>query len=123
MRYFLLALALLAGLKIWVQSSVYRSATEEALVAAYRDRAREACQGEAQKADESAPLALAIDWTRDLEAAVQVGDPSLGVYIWQVEDPLWGARFKSLFVVLKARDAGLSCFYDVAKGGARISKS
>ena len=36
MRVLLLALALLAVLKIWAHESAYRSATEEALVSAYR---------------------------------------------------------------------------------------
>ena len=57
MRALVLALALLAALKIWAQYTSFRSAAEQALVVAYRDRAVTACRNEPQKSRISPELA------------------------------------------------------------------
>ena len=44
MRAVVMILALLAGLKIWAHDRMFRSGAEEALIAAYRERAIAACQ-------------------------------------------------------------------------------
>lgn len=53
MRALILALALLAAGKIWFQDTLYRTATEDALVAAYRAPAAEACTRTASAAQSS----------------------------------------------------------------------
>ena len=123
MRAFVLALALLAALKIWAQDSVYRSATEEALVSAYRARAALACAGSSPGAAPAPGTSNAVDWSRDGEPRVIVGKPSVPVHIWQFDNELWTARFRQPYLVLSAGGAGLSCIYDMLADTAELSRS
>ncbi|MGE3230014.1 MAG: hypothetical protein AB7J30_11315 [Hyphomicrobium sp.] len=122
MRFLVLALALLAGLKIWIQDTVYRSAAEEAIVLAYRARAADACAGASHPAlapDRGAPA----DWSSGAEPRVTVGNPALGVHVWDVDNALWNARFRQPYLVLAAPGAGLACTYDILAATATIARS
>ena len=121
MRALLLALALAVALKIWVSDSTYRSATEKALIAAYRERAVEACQSEAPRSADKAPLGLAVDWSRRTTAAVSIGNSAVNVYVWELENERWNDRFRKAFLILHATEASLSCAYDMEAGTASIS--
>lgn len=121
MRAFVLALALLAAFKIWVQDSFYRSATEEALVAAYRARAASACAGLAQSATPASGSAGTQDWT--VEPRFVVGNPALRVHIWQFDHEQWNARFRQPYLVLPGPTHGISCTYDILAGTAEIIRS
>lgn len=122
MRAFVLALALLAALKIWAQDTSFRTAAEQALVTAYRDRAVAACRKEPQKSRISPELAaFATDWSDgvDIHLAAKGGTFSLG----QIEEEFWTSRPKALFLVLTSGAVGLTCTFDLAAGTAVISRS
>jgi hypothetical protein len=114
-----LALALLAGLKIWAQDSVYRSATAEALVAAYRDRAIATCQ----KTPAKDTRATAVIWGSAPDIKLVVGNGAYSVYIWEVDNELWNARYRNPYLVLSVPDhASLACTYDIGRGTAEVSR-
>jgi hypothetical protein len=116
-----LALALLAGLKIWAQDSVYRSATAEALVAAYRDRAIASCQKAPSK---DARAASPVNWGSTPEIKLVIGNGGISVYIWEVDHELWNARFRNPYLVLSAHDhANVACTYDIGRGTAEVSRT
>lgn len=117
MRALVLALALLAVLKVWFQDSLYRSATEEALVSAYRTRAADACTHRAP-----AP-AGAVNWSTEAEPRVTVGNPAIPVHVWQFEHELWNARFRQPYLILSVTRTGLSCAYDILADTAEITRS
>ena len=88
MRAFVLLLALLAGLKIWASEQLFRSAAEEALVAAYRDRAVAACQKEAGVKEPGRDVKAGLDLTAHfLELFVfgPVNRPLPPARVWLVE--------------------------------------
>jgi len=123
MRALVLALALLAGLKIWAQDSMYRSATDQALISAYRDRAVLACQAAPQKVGGSSTLAgVSVNWARSTEERLVIGNPHLSVYPWEVEHELWNARYKTAYLILNS-PAGMDCVYDLAIGTAQVYRS
>jgi hypothetical protein len=120
MRLLVLALALLAGLKLWAQDTVYRSATEEALVAAYRDRAVTACQKEPARDARTS----AVNWSNASAIKLVIGDSNLSVYVWEVDHELWNARYRNPYLVLTPSDrASLVCTYDIGLGTAHVSRA
>lgn len=123
MRLLVLALALLAGSKVWFQESQFRAGAEAAIVAAYRGRAVEACsKAPALAAQGYARSVLAVDWTRPSEVSLSAGNRSVPVQFWQFEHPLWNARFKNPYLILTPPDqqAGLVCKFDVLSGEAGL---
>lgn len=125
MRLLVLALALLAGLKLWAQDTVYRSATEDALVAAYRDRAVAACQKEpARDGRGSAGVTAAVNWSQAPSIKLVIGDNNLSVYVWEVDHELWNARYRTPYLVLVPSDrASIVCTYDIGHGTAHVSRA
>ena len=123
MRALVLALALLAALKIWVQDSVYRSATEDALVAAYRARAADACARISPSASRTPGTQGLVDWSREAEPRLTVGNPAVRVRVWELDHELWDARFRQPYLILSAGRAGLSCAYDILADTAEIARS
>jgi hypothetical protein len=122
MRAFVLALALLAALKIWAQDTSFRNAAEQALVAAYRDRAVTACRKEPQKSRISPELAaFATDWSNGVE--VHLSAKGSTFRFGQFGEELWNAPPKTLLLVLTSGAVGLTCTFDLAAGTAEISRS
>lgn len=117
MRALVLALALLAGLKVWYQDSVFRDAADVAVSSAYRGPATLACQ-KLHSQD-------AVDWTALQSLHLVAGDRNLPVHFWQVDHALWNARFKNPHLVLQAASDGgsLVCTYDIASGQAVLTRS
>lgn len=109
-------LAMLAGLKIGVGEYVYRTATAEVIITAYRERALAACQAAAGQ--KLAPGS----WQTPLDISLAIGRPSLPVHIWQVGHQDWGTRFRSPHVMVSAGDGqrDAQCAYDVMRDGAAI---
>jgi hypothetical protein len=120
MRLFVLALALLAGAKVWTQDTLFRAGAEEALIAAYREHAIQACQKQTKTLD-GAP-ARGSNWMRPASIRLATGSQTVKVYIWQVDHALWSSRFRNPYLVLSAGESsgGLSCEYDVLYGQATI---
>jgi hypothetical protein len=120
-----LTLALLAGLKIWAQDTLYKSATEEALVAAYRDRAVETCQKQRPKDPHGQPLATASGWSNPSSVKLVIGNDNVSVYIWQVDNALWSERYKRPYLVLAAADrrSSIACAFDITAGSAQLVRN
>lgn len=125
MRAMVLALALLAGLKVWVQDSFYRSATEDAIVAAYRDRAIAACQKEPQKDARGHSQAPSIvTWANPTTVRLVIGDTNISVYPWQLDHELWDLRYRHAYLVLSPGEgqAQFLCTYDIAQATAALHR-
>lgn len=117
-----LALALLAALKIWAHESAYRTATEDAIVAAYRASAAEACARVSPFATVSSDHG-ALGWATSTAPRVAVGNPDLRVYLWEIDHELWNARFRQAYLILGGGPEGFSCTYDIMAGTAEVSRS
>jgi hypothetical protein len=125
MRVMVVLLALLAAAKILAQERISRSGLEEALIAAYGDRAAQACQ----LASSPDPRALASpgprpDWTKLSERRVVIGRNDVEVRLWELDNALWSRRFKHPFLVLEAPEGpgGSVCEYDLTLGRATLAR-
>lgn len=123
MRALVLVLAGLAGLKVYTQDQLWRSATADAVVEAYRDRAVEACV-KGGHPEARAASAMRQMWTKETRVTLVIGRDDVDVAIWDVENPLWAVRFKSPRLLLTASGASgetlAACEFDVALGKATI---
>jgi len=122
MRALVLVLALLATVKIWVEDNAYRSAAEEALLAAYRARAADACARAAPRGETGNRPPSALDWTTEAQSRVVVGNPALPVHFWDFDSELWNARFRQPFLVLSMAGEGRTCSFDILAGTAEITR-
>lgn len=123
MRLVVIILALLVAAKIWAQDRMYREAAGEALLAAYKLHAEAACVGRPQTDARGMPVAVgSVNWKAAETAEILLGNPRLSVPIWQVDHPLWNARYKNPIVRLTVGDrfSRLACDYDVLAGSAEL---
>jgi hypothetical protein len=122
MRLVMIALALLAGLKVWNSERLYRTATEEVIVAAFRDRATLACQKDAARELAMVAATAPALWARPASIELVIGKPRLDVALWDVDNPKWAARYKHPFLLLRSSDRASTavCAYDVRAGQAEI---
>jgi hypothetical protein len=126
MRAVVIILALLAGLKVWTHESLFRAATEDALLRAYAARAVKSCQKYVQTDPRGQPLtATPIDWSSYRSAKLMIGDASVPVSIWQIDHELWDKRYKNPYILLKVDHAHwpATCAYDIVAGRARLARS
>jgi len=122
MKYIVAILALLAVTKLYVQDQIYRSATSDALIAAYRSNAILACQK--IRSDQPAGSAQTY-WANPSAITVQVGRADLGVNLWQISDPRWDAAYRQPYLVLTSADprSPLTCTYDINVNTATVAAS
>ncbi|HWB45270.1 MAG TPA: hypothetical protein VG900_07495 [Hyphomicrobiaceae bacterium] len=121
MRTFVFLLALLAALKIGHQEYLFRLATAEAIVNAYKQRAVHACQIDTGNAS----LGLSPQaWSNPASVEFAVGKSNLDVRLWQVDNDLWNARYRTPYLFLKAtsRSGPVYCEYDLVKAAASIHR-
>jgi hypothetical protein len=126
MRTVLLGLALLAGFKVWFQDRTYRVAMADAVVEAYRERAVEVCRRNAARRVASGQNDGTAAWNSGAAARAEavIGNPEIGVAIWDMNNPLWQQRYRDLHLVLTAGPGGTQrCSYDVRQGGATFMAS
>lgn len=117
MRLLVIAIALLAGLKVWTQDRLYRTAVSETVVAAYRERAAQTCHLSASRAQRSAQN----PWAALNAAEVVIGDHKANVTMWDFDNPMWNVRFRHPHLVLTAKGApGRACVYDLVFGMATV---
>lgn len=122
MRMLVIGLVLLAGVKVWTQDRIYRSATSEALVEAYRMRAVEVCGKQSAKMAQAAGSANI--WHAASEAEVSIGNPGVDVAIWDTQNPLWSERFQHPNLILTAAgETRARCAYDLHDGTAMFPAS
>ncbi len=123
MRFVVLFLAVLAGLKVWTQDRLYRSAAGEALIAAYQERAVGACQAKPKADARGQPLVVgALDWSKAKADDIMFGNPAIEIAVWQVDHALWNARYRNPILRLKFEDrlTRIVCDYDVLAGQAAV---
>lgn len=117
MKGLVVALVLLAAGKIGYHEFMFRRATNEVIVAAYRERAVTACQRDAK----GQSLLPAAGWVSPKSIKLLIGKTNLDVYIWQVDHALWDARFRNPYLFLAAGDdARTYCEFDIVHGAASV---
>ena len=117
----ILGLALLAAAKLGYQEYLFRGATRDALIGAYKEHAVQACQKDAR----TQTLGLGQQgWSIPKTIRLVIGKGSIDVYPWQVDDPMWNARYRNPYLLLTAnqRTATVSCEYDITNAAASISR-
>jgi hypothetical protein len=115
-------IAIVATLKVATREYLFRSGASEVIVAAYRERAADACQRDPR----SATYGISDrGWARAADAArLTIGKPAVAVQVWQTEHALWDARFRNpyLYIDTAARGQKLVCEYDIVNGAASIQR-
>ncbi len=125
MRWLVITLALMAGAKVWFQDTLFRSGAEQALVSAYRHEAIKACKRQPQRDAHGRTLAaFLVDWAHPSSVTLSAGNRNLPVYLWNVDDPRWNARFKNPHLVLASGDihSGLVCTFDILTGETNLAR-
>ena len=121
MRAVVIFLALLAAAKIGYQEYLFRSATREAIIGAYKAHAVQACQKDAGNGS----LGLAPQaWANPKAVRLVIGRSSLDVYPWQVDHVQWNARYRNpyLFLTTSLRSGTVNCEYDIINASAAVSR-
>lgn len=120
MRAIVYILALFAAFKIGAQEYLFRASARDVIVAAYRDRAIQACRGDAGS---SIP---AEAWGTPAEIRLSMGKSNLDVRLWQVDHRLWNARFRNPYLLVSPggeKGAGLVCEYDIVHKAVLMQRS
>ena len=120
MRKVITLLMLAVALKLGFNTWNYRSATEEALIAAYGTRAAEGCRNDAKA--RGFPPALAL--TRPGEMRLMVGVGDLDVWLWDIGNASWDKRYRTPYLRLKLQsgEATLQCSFDLVKMTAVVTR-
>ncbi len=121
MKAVVILLCLLAALKLGHHEYLYRAATHDVIVTAYRDRAAIACQSNSR----TASLGLtALAWTQPRSIRLVIGKGGLDVQLWQVDSELWSARYRHPFLVLTTGSRGSQayCEYDIVNAAATVAR-
>lgn len=121
MKTVVFILALLATLKLGHQEYLYRAATREAIVAAYKDRAASACQKDGRTAGFGlTPQA----WANSASVQLAIGKSNIDVQLWQVDNHQWNARYRNPFLILSAgaRAGQIYCEYDIVNAAASVHR-
>ena len=118
MRALVVLLMLLAAAKVGYNEYLFRTATNDIIISAYRDRAIAACQRDAKGQSAIASGA----WTRPQNIRLVIGKSNLDVYFWQVDHALWSARFKNPYLFVTAADSPsrVYCEFDIVHGAATV---
>ncbi len=121
MKTVVFILVLLAGFKLGQQEYLYRTATRDVIVAAYKDRAAQACG----KDSRNAGLGVAPQsWASAASIQLVIGKSNLDVQLWQVDNHLWNARYRNPLIILSTdtrTGAGQAyCEYDIVNAAASV---
>jgi hypothetical protein len=122
MKLAVTVLGLLAVAKTGTQEYLYRAGTKDVLVGAFRERAIQACQKDPRSL---APAVNSSIWTKPSDIRVVIGKSDLDVWIWQVDNALWSARYRNpyLYLVPADRQSNIQCEYDIVHGIANVIRS
>lgn len=125
MKAAIIVLGLLAAVKIGMSEYLFRAATRDVIVSAYKDRAIDACRRDASKdARTTAAAAAASIWSKPGDIRLVIGKSDLDVYPWQVDHHLWHARYRNpyLLVSVAGQAGAMVCEYDVVHNAALIHR-
>ena len=120
MRKVITLLILAVAAKLGVNYWNYRSGMEEALIAAFSQRAADACRSDAKT--RGFPPALAL--SRPGEVRVVIGAGDLDVWLWDVGNASWSKRYRTphLRLALQSGEATLQCSFDTLRATAVASR-
>jgi hypothetical protein len=119
MRLFVLFLALLAAAKLGYQEYLFRTSARDAIIGAYREHAVIACQRDAK----SHSLGVSQQaWANPLSIRLMIGKSTVDAYLWQLDNPMWNARYRNpyLFLSVGPASARLYCEYDIVNAAASV---
>ena len=124
MRTLTVLLAALVAAKLLTHQYLYREATQDLIVRAYRDAAVVTCATAAISRTEQLD---AIAWRQAQDIDLEIGrrDHKASVYLWDVEHPHWSQRYRDPVLRLvsgRARD-GAVCEFDILRGTAVVTKT
>jgi hypothetical protein len=119
MKPLLIVLAVLAGAKIVHSEYLFRTATRDVIIQAYRERALQACQKDAL-----GPM-LGVtpqSWSTPSSISLAIGKRNIDVHLWQVDHKMWNARYRNpyLFISAGQRSAAATCEYDIVNATAFV---
>ncbi len=119
MKAIVFFLALLAVAKIGYQEYLYRTATNDVIINAYRNRAVNACRKDAAAQRLATSIAT---WSRPTSMKLVIGKANLDVYFWQINSKLWNARYRNpyLFLSIDQNPASVFCEFDIVHGSASV---
>ena len=120
MRTLAIFLVVLAMAKVATVHWLYRAASDDVIVSAYRPRALEACGRDGRRV-----FGLdAAAWAQPTQIHLEIGKRGGDVQLWQVDDPAWPQRWRNPYLHLTVATAGVQfqCAYDVVGGTAATSK-
>lgn len=125
MRFVAVVLALLAGAKIWTHEQIYRSATEDALVQAYRGRAIASCRtaplpNASEIAEPQIRAKVAAAFSTPSSARLEIGNREISVPVWEVNHAAWPMRYTYPYIILETANPAARCAYDVKLDRANI---
>jgi hypothetical protein len=121
MKAIVILLALLTAAKLGYQEYLFRGATRDALIGAYKEHAVQACQRDAR----SPTLGVGPQgWASTKTIRLVIGKSSIDVYPWQVDHAMWNARYRNpyLLLTMSQRSATVSCEYDIVNAAASVSR-
>ena len=120
MKAVVFILVLLAGLKVGHHEYLYRTATRDVIVGAYKARAVQACQKDTRNTSLGVPPQA---WANAPSIQLAVGKSGLDVQFWQVDNDLWNARYRTPFLILSTGGAGTAyCEYDILNAAASVHR-
>lgn len=126
LKVLIIALAILAGVKVWTQHTLFRAASEQALLKAYGSKAIATCQKASAAGTDLIPnLRPRVDWSKAHSVKVVMGDKTLDVALWQVDHKNWDRRFKTPYIHLKTDRVSKPevCIFNVMTGAASLSRA
>jgi hypothetical protein len=121
MRAVVIFLALLAAAKLGYQEYLFRTATRDAIIGAYKEHAVQACQSDTK----SSSFGLSAQaWANPKSVRLVIGNSTLDVYPWQVDHAMWNARYRNpyLFLTATQRSGTVRCEYDIIHAAAAVSR-
>jgi hypothetical protein len=120
MKAVVFILALLAGLKLGHHEYLYRTATRDAIVAAYKARAVQACQKDVRN------IILGLtpqNWSNPPSVQLAIGKGGLDVQFWQVDNDLWNVRYRNPILILSPTGSSSTyCEYDIVNAAASVHR-
>lgn len=122
MRVIVAILALLAAGKVGYHEYIYRAASSEIIIAAYRERAVKACREQSARAGDANASASVDPWNHPENIRLTIGNPAVDVALWSTDSTLWNARYKNPYLLLSGSDQtrNLMCEFDVVHDVASV---
>ena len=101
------------------QEVLFRTATTDALIGAYRSTALDQC---AYKSDGLRSGNPGTGWATPRSIKLVIGDPGIDVFFWQVNHAMWRRRYQDPhLVILAERSQGVVlCEYDIKNNSAVV---